>query len=423
MSLDLNQRYRHETGFSLVELMVGMTLGFIAMVVIVQTLSVFEAHKRTTTGGADAQENGLLALMAIEADIRKAGSGFNHPAAFDCQNFFSHYQFVSGTGAPVPVGSFMTVPVLIDNDAANKADTIRVHTGLRFTGSVATQLSGTMDISDATKLLLAVERPYDFIGEPPPLPAAQIPADLIMVVHPDYLNCSLMQVTSNAGGVLSVENRAGKAPEYNPTRAHMIANNWPGFGTRATENYPGGSLIFRVGATNVGGIKSVSYTVNANNSLEATITSSGAASTSEILSSEIVALQAQYGVAANKTDKTITSWENPSGATWSTAALTAVTPAAAAAAAITNRQRIKAIRVAVVARSSVRDGALVTSACTENNAVNFGPCSWTDDSAAKPAPAIDLRAAPGDTEWQHYRYKVYQTVIPMRNVLWPELNP
>ncbi len=34
-------------------------------------------------------------------------------------------------------------------------------------------------------------------------------------------------------------------------------------------------------------------------------------------------------------------------------------------------------------------------------------------------PRIDLRSAAGDTEWQHYRYKVYQTMIPLRNSLWP----
>ena len=46
---------------------------------------------------------------------------------------------------------------------------------------------------------------------------------------------------------------------------------------------------------------------------------------------------------------------------------------------------------------------------------NFGPCAWRDDST-NPGPIIDLR---GDPDWQHYRYKVYQTIIPLRNSIWP----
>ena len=74
-----------QKGFSLIELMVGMTIGFITLIVIVQTMSVFDAHKTTTTAAADAQENGLLALSAIERDIRRAGAGFNHKEGMRCQ--------------------------------------------------------------------------------------------------------------------------------------------------------------------------------------------------------------------------------------------------------------------------------------------------------------------------------------------------
>ena len=68
-------RWAHR-GFSLVELMVGMVIGFITLAVIVQSLSVFEVHKTTTTAAADAQENGLLALSAIERDTRRAAAGY-----------------------------------------------------------------------------------------------------------------------------------------------------------------------------------------------------------------------------------------------------------------------------------------------------------------------------------------------------------
>ena len=46
--------------------------------------------------------------------------------------------------------------------------------------------------------------------------------------------------------------------------------------------------------------------------------------------------------------------------------------------------------------------------------VNNGPCAWSD-SLADPAPLVDLRA---NADWRKYRYRVYQTVIPIRNVIW-----
>lgn len=403
---------RRIRGFSLIELMVGLTIGFIAVVIIMQSLSVFESHKRTTTAGVDAQENGLLALMAIEADIRKAAAGSNHPALFSCMSFFSYYQAVSGSGTPTAVTSFSTIPVLITDGAAT--DTIAIQSGMRITGAAPTQLASDMRILPAgvpDHLELDVDRAYDLNAEP--VNAGDPSADLIVVANPDLGNCTLMRVSAKAGNVLSITNGpAGKADEYNAPVSYMTANNWPGFGTRAGQNNYQGALLFRVGSVALGGMRRATYSVDANNSLAASVAVTGAAAENSVIASEIVALQAQYGVSGTPQDKEITAWENPSGATWSAAALQANT-----AASVQNLQRIKAIRVAVVARSSKRDGALVSSPCTDTNTnaiLHYGPCSWDG------GPAVPLGSA-ADTEWQHYRYRVYQTVIPMRNLLWPDL--
>ncbi|HVK95151.1 MAG TPA: prepilin-type N-terminal cleavage/methylation domain-containing protein, partial [Noviherbaspirillum sp.] len=63
----------YRTGFSLIEIMVGLAMGMVSMVVIMQVFSVFEGGKRTTTGGADAQSNGAISLYMIERDVRMAG--------------------------------------------------------------------------------------------------------------------------------------------------------------------------------------------------------------------------------------------------------------------------------------------------------------------------------------------------------------
>ena len=70
MNLKDKKLNRREAGFTLVELMVGLTIGMLATVVIMQVLSVFEAQKRSTTGTADAQTNGGIALYTITRDLQ-----------------------------------------------------------------------------------------------------------------------------------------------------------------------------------------------------------------------------------------------------------------------------------------------------------------------------------------------------------------
>jgi type IV pilus assembly protein PilW len=48
----------HTAGFSLVEIMVGLAIGMLAVIVILQVFALSEGRKRTTTSGGDAQSNG-----------------------------------------------------------------------------------------------------------------------------------------------------------------------------------------------------------------------------------------------------------------------------------------------------------------------------------------------------------------------------
>lgn len=69
---------RKQNGFSLPEIMVGMIIGMLGIIVIMQVTSVFESQKRTTTGGDDAQNGGAIALYSVQRDISQAGYGFSN---------------------------------------------------------------------------------------------------------------------------------------------------------------------------------------------------------------------------------------------------------------------------------------------------------------------------------------------------------
>src|SRR6267142_831006 len=73
-----------ERGFSMVELLVAMLIGLIGMVIIFQVFEVSEGIKRTTVGGGDAQQNGVIALYTMERDFRNAGMGFNDTTFTGC---------------------------------------------------------------------------------------------------------------------------------------------------------------------------------------------------------------------------------------------------------------------------------------------------------------------------------------------------
>lgn len=67
-------------GFSLVEVMVGMVIGMLGIIVIMQMGTLFEGQKRTTTGGDDAQVAGALSLFGLQQVVQQAGYCFSPTA-------------------------------------------------------------------------------------------------------------------------------------------------------------------------------------------------------------------------------------------------------------------------------------------------------------------------------------------------------
>jgi type IV pilus assembly protein PilW len=74
-----------------------------------------------------------------------------------------------------------------------------------------------------------------------------------------------------------------------------------------------------------------------------------------------------------------------------------------------NRNRIKAIRIAVVARSGSREPVAVSQICTGAAANLARVCIWNNTT--------DVNLT-GLADWANYRYRVYETVVPLRNVMW-----
>lgn len=366
----------HQGGMSLVELMVGMTLGILVTMIVTQVWGVFESQKQRTVSGSTAQESGVLALTELEQDIRSAGAGLTDSAAFSCSHTYSYFESGGVTISPIPAyaGGMSLAPVQI-TDGGSASDTLTVKRGADFLGGLPATLTQTMPSSSSELNLNSV--------------AGFADGDILLAVDSSSGNCTVMLTTQVQGAALKLQHNPGSTTTYNPTTSFQSTNGWPA--------YASGAKIFKVGQ-----LISHAYTVNANNQLALTDYTTPGATTTLILATDIVTLKAQYGI-ANVASQDVNAWVNATAATgWNTLDSAKV-------------KRIKAIRLVIVARSSKKEWADVTGICTNvSGGVNNGPCAWSD-SASDPAPLIDLSA---NADWQKYRYRVYQTMIPIRNIIW-----
>ncbi len=395
-------------GFSLVELMVGMTIALVMFLVIAHVFANFENQKRVTTLSSDTQSSGIMAIFEMEQAIRSAGAGIISPDTFDCApaNTFSYYTTAGPppvTTTPVPGYGQFFAPVVITNGASNGSDTLEVRVGAPVANSVATEAVGGLS-KFADPETLNVKRGLGFpVGTVlmifgPPVPSSS------------DRNCAAVEVTAvpnplTEPNVMSIA-PAASGNTWNPTVAYRIANGWPEFAGNATSFVVApGAIDDTTGA--LGGMYFQTYTVNASGQLQVVKSKAGTANPTEVLVADVVRFHAQYGVSSAVGVQDIQKWVEPvQGGSyetnWDFASLD------------TNKvKRIKAIRLVFVMRSPKLEPNNVTGTCTNNAGTNNGPCAW-EDTAADKAPLIDLS---DDPNWRRYRYRVFQTIVPLRNTI------
>jgi len=71
-------------GVSLIELLVALVLGMIAVLVVLQVFQAAEGSRRATVGGDDAQNSGIIALTLLQRDLRQAGFGASAMTVLGC---------------------------------------------------------------------------------------------------------------------------------------------------------------------------------------------------------------------------------------------------------------------------------------------------------------------------------------------------
>lgn len=387
---------RLSRGFTLVELMVGVLIGLIGTVVIFQVFAVSEGQKRTTTGGSDAQQNGVFGLFQIERDIRMAGYGLNYMALLGC-TINGYYE----PGAQ-PI-TFRLVPVEIINGAAGAPDRIRIAFGDSDLFMAPAKLTQTMPSSAAT---YKVDNRFGFhegdlvvaaaAGQPCTLAQASgipgTPGNSDNVIHNsgNYTN-------DQGANVPTQYNRPGGLPAPN----NISYNAWD----PATNT---GGRLYNLGAAPT----VVTYAIVNNQLVAINELTPGAPNSTFALADGVVQLQAQYGYDGNQ-DGRIGS-DAPSNAAvtlgtnsdqWSDSM-----PAAATG---TDWSRIIAIRLVVTARSMTPE--------RPNPATGACDITTSNPKWITPAPpvGVDVDISMADLlNWRCYRYRTFEVMVPIRNMVW-----
>jgi type IV pilus assembly protein PilW len=337
---------RHaQTGVTLIELLVGIVLGMVAVIVILQVFQVSEGSKRTTLGGDDAQINGAIAIAALQRDLRQAGYGTSAFAFVGCDVNLPGGRTVPGIG-PVTINH----PNVPAGDA--NTDTLLVVYG----SSAGSPEGDRVNLQPATETY-AVATPTAFaVGDLVLAAPASRPSPCTITAEP---------VTGVTVSPPYVTVAAGVAGMSNGT----LYNLGPALRVLAYAVRDGNLTVCDHLAANcmdddLAGNRTVWVPV----------------------SSGIVSLRAQYGRDSSAPmDGAVDVYDR-------------TTPASACAWA-----RTSALRLTLVARS----------AQFEKEAVTTAPPTWS--GSGDEAAVIDLSELP---DWQRYRYRTYETTVPLRNMAW-----
>jgi type IV pilus assembly protein PilW len=368
-------RARLVSGFSLVEVMVAMVIGLLGIIVMMQMFSLFEGQKRTTGSGDDAISSGAVSLYGVQRMIQQSGWGTSALPLIGC----GLTGLVSG-GASIPL-----VPVTINHSSITGHDA-NTDTLLVMSGNGNGTVEGDA-ISSGGGTSYTVHTPTGFAA-----------GDRVVAVpkaRPSPCSLALTSISgATAVGVpVTVLAAAGFAVGTND----LLFNLGPLPTVRAYAIRNGNLTVCDYTANNCG--------TSANNTDTAIWVP---------VANNVVSMRAEYGRDTTQAamDGIVDVWDQT--ALWPTASgsglVSSDTGKDTQACALL---RVAAVRIVLVARNSQPEKTLDWPALTDHVADHVfpDPRTWMGNQVVTlPSPSATWPT------WKDFRYKTFQTVIPLRNI-------
>ncbi len=381
-------------GVGLVELMVGMVVALVSMIVIMQVFAQSEGQKRTSTSGSDAQTTGAVALYSIERDARLAGYGLANTGLLNCpaitvwrqsRNAAEQLRFAPFEINP-PAAS------VLPGDA--NTDVIALAFGV---ADFFVEAVGASQVANSAANFKSDNR------------AGFATGDLIVGVQTiaGVKQCAMHEITNVPGG------QCGDPPAGGGDALIHNTGRYKNFGKGCTSaaaeyNRPGGipgiaaldkangAKLYNLGALPI----NIAYAIRGKNLTvcDRLLTDCTQVANFTAIANDIVSLRAVYGKDTND-DGTVDVWDR-------------VTP--------TNDVQwfqVAAARIEIVARSTTKERVNPQTGVCDITTDSTKPDNRTWLGQAVAGAGIDV-SDPADAEWACYRYKLFQTVVPFRNLIW-----
>jgi len=376
-----------QRGVSLLELMVGLVVGLVCVLIIVQVQTLWDARKRSVAAGNDAQINGTIGAFSLDRDLRLAGYGFGSAGGDPLKsetNLMDCTVNAVNTTLAVQNISFRLAPVEIVRETG-KPDEIHVLYG---NSSYFVSAQPILSSTDETNVMKS--REGFRVGD----------RAIAGSNTASGKTCHLVEITGlSLTDSDTLEHKAGAT--YTAQTGNKIAsmNKTGGTGSDITSGF-----MFNLGpvpALTVWKVNPTRQTLTRYNKL-----TENPSAASDVVT-DVVSLKAQYGYDASG-DGIIGTGE------WYD-----TLPA------LSDYSRLLAVRFGLLIRSRQYERPntqtsppvpVTASAPTwANGSIAFAMknVDGTDDSGAS---AINSETAANN--WRNYRYRVYDTVVPLRNMIW-----
>ena len=360
-AMKLQSRRITQTGFTLVEIMVAMLIGMLGIIVMLQLFSVSESQKRATSGSGDAQSTGTIALYGLQREIRQAGYGFSDVKLLGCDLTLS---------AAVTLNAIAPITI---NSAQNPVGDPSTDTLMLMYGNAhgAPQGETITDTAGATTQYSVGSLPSFVVGDRVVAAPATRTApcnlvlDTVTAVSATQVGVAPPGSSDASLGTLFNFGATPRVLAYAVRRGNLTVCDYLANDCGAACTNVDGPLGTIVGGTCNGNWVPVS--------------------------SNIFSLRAEYGRDTSvPMDSVVDVFDQ-------------TTPGNACGWAMTG-----AVRLALVVRNGQFDKTVLTA----------GAPVWQGSAADATHPVAVPISLASDASWQNYRYKLYETAIPLRNIAW-----
>ncbi len=379
---------RHQRGVTLVELLVAMAIGLVVVLAVTSVLTIGQAQKRTTTSANDMNQSGSYASYVLDRAVRSAGSGFTQ--SWDLGVFGCRLSVARGGTAILPRATAFPGAFAGFLGGATGSANLRVAPAL-IGKSQSSGGSDVLMLMGGNAAAGDVARP---VRVPGVLSANELRLDNVLAVA-----AGDMALMSQAGTTdcLIEQVATPSAPDVLPLGGTYYNAAAP-FSTIRASGLATPSYLTPLGNVASGNVQFQLIGVDANRTLFSydLLRLAGAgtdADATSAIAEGVLALHALYGLDTDG-DGIVNQWVDP-GATGFDIATMMASPALL--------RQVMAIRVALVLRGSNYEKLPVSPP----SLILFGDLP----------PALQQTVSLPTVDDSHFRYRVVDSVIPVRNML------